>query len=95
MLNYSSGPAKHIRETNSSSDEVYLIKVNKLTKALSLEKAGHRLSQAELCLHLSNLVQRTSHNMGKCKDLVKIHQRSKPSLGFECHFKDRSVTGRF
>lgn len=38
MLSYSSGPAKHILETNSSSDEGYLIKVNKLTKTLSLEK---------------------------------------------------------
>ena len=67
MLSYSSGPAKHILETNSSSDEVYLIKVNKLTKALSPEKDGCCLSQAELSLWLSKLVQRTSDNTGKVK----------------------------
>lgn len=39
VLSYRSGLAKRIVETNSSSDEVYLIKVNKLTKVLNLEKA--------------------------------------------------------
>lgn len=43
MRSYGSGATQHILETNSSSDEVYLSKVNKLTKALSRRKA--------LCCH--------------------------------------------
>lgn len=81
VLSYSSGLAKHIVETNSSSDEVYLIKVNKLTKALNLEQAWCCLSQADLSLKLWLLVQRTSATQNKSGQ--KMQQWRQPSMGFE------------
>ena len=50
VLSYSRVPGEHTVPTNSPSDGVYLIKVNKLTEALSLEKEGCCLSQEELSL---------------------------------------------
>lgn len=79
VLSYSSGPAEHIRETNSSSDEVYLIKVNKLTKALSPEKAWCCLSLAELSLRLLSFVQRTWTMQGKKKSVVTLWKCSNGS----------------
>ena len=73
VLSYSSLPAKHIVETNSSSDEVYLIKVNKLTEALSLEKDGCCLSQAELSPIVHENFNNTETYGGKSSNGGKQH----------------------
>lgn len=79
VLSYSSLPAKHILETNSSSDEVYLIKVNKLTEALSLEKDGCCLSQAELSLSRATCSQ-NFNNTETCGGKAAMEANN---IGFE------------
>lgn len=66
MLSYSSVPAKHILETNSSSDEVYLIKVNKLTEALSLEKERCCLSAGRAVTGAHATCSQNFNNTEKC-----------------------------